>query len=248
MKKANFGFKEVEETKKEKLVQNVFTTVASKYDIMNDVMSFGLHHIWKDMVIEEIKPSYYDTLLDVACGTGDISRKFLEAGGKEAYLCDLNQAMLDAGKQKMLDEYAYLNNKMHYICGNAESLPFKDNSFGYYTISFGIRNVTHIDKALKEAHRVLKKGGKFICLELCSTHEGLIRKFYDFYSFKVIPKIGKMITGSEDSYSYLVESIRKFPKPEKFSLMIENAGFDNIKYRTLTFGVVAIHTAYKVRD
>ncbi len=246
MRKVNFGFKEVEEAQKEKLVQNVFTTVASKYDLMNDLMSFGFHHIWKDIVIEEIRPRSYDTLLDVACGTGDISRKFLEAGGKEAYLCDLNQAMLDAGKHKIINEYFHLYNKMHFICGNAEELPFENNSFEYYTISFGIRNVTHIDRALKEAHRVLNKGGKFICLELCNTHQGLIKKFYDFYSFKVIPRVGKLITGSESSYNYLVESIRKFPKPEKFSLMIENAGFQNVKYKTLTFGVVAIHIAYKV--
>lgn len=198
------------------------------------------------MVIEEIKPSYYETLLDVAGGTGDISKKFLEAGGKEVFVCDLNQAMLDAGKEKMLAEYPYFKDKMHFICANAESLPFEDNSFEYFTISFGIRNVTHIDQALKEAFRVLKKGGKFICLELCNTHEGLVRKFYDFYSFKIIPKVGKMITGSEDSYSYLVESIRKFPKPEKFAQMIENAGFEYVRYKTLTFGVVAIHTGYKI--
>jgi demethylmenaquinone methyltransferase/2-methoxy-6-polyprenyl-1,4-benzoquinol methylase len=246
MKKSNFGFKEVDEDKKESLVQNVFTRVANKYDLMNDLMSFGLHHTWKTQVIDEIKPTSEDILLDVACGTGDISKKFIEAGGKEAYLCDLNQAMLDAGKHKLAQANPRILKNMNFVCANAEELPFADNLFDYYTISFGIRNVTHIEKVISEALRVLKPGGKFICLELCNTHQGIIKKIYDLYSFKIIPKIGKIITGSEDSYSYLVESVRKFPKPERFSLMIESAGFDTVRFKLLTFGVVAIHTAYKI--
>jgi demethylmenaquinone methyltransferase/2-methoxy-6-polyprenyl-1,4-benzoquinol methylase len=246
MTETHFGFKKVAEEKKEELVQNVFTTVATKYDLMNDLMSLGLHHSWKDQVIREIRPTSKDILLDVACGTGDISKRFLEAGGKEAYLCDLNQAMLDAGKQKTTEDKFKFINRMHWVCGNAEDLPFEDDSFDYYTISFGIRNVTHIDKALKEAHGTLKWGGKFVCLELSNTQEGMLRSFYDFYSFRIIPRIGKMITGSEDSYQYLVESIRKFPKPEKFALMIENAGFKKVSFRTYTFGVVAIHVGHKI--
>lgn len=238
--KTHFGFKDVDESIKENMVQDVFSTVASKYDIMNDLMSFGLHRLWKDEMIRELHPSTDDELLDVAGGTGDISWKYLQAGGGKATVCDLNKEMLEQGKLK------YTSDKMAWVHGNAENLPFEDNKFDFYTISFGIRNVTHIDKALKEANRVLKPGGKFVCLEFSNVSNDIIKKFYDFYSFTVIPNIGKLIANSPESYEYLVESIRKFPTATKFEDMIKEAGFNFTEYRKLCFGVVAIHIGYKV--
>jgi demethylmenaquinone methyltransferase/2-methoxy-6-polyprenyl-1,4-benzoquinol methylase len=238
--KTHFGFKEVNKTAKEKMVQDVFSTVASKYDIMNDLMSFGLHRLWKDEMIKELHPSTDEQLLDVAGGTGDISWKYIQAGGGKATVCDLNKEMLEQGKIK------YQSNKMLWVHGNAEDLPFEDDKFDLYTISFGIRNVTNIDKALKEAYRVLKPNGKFVCLEFSNVSNEIIKKFYDFYSFTIIPNIGKFIANSPESYEYLVESIRKFPTAMKFESMIKSAGFNFTEYRKLCFGVVAIHIGYKV--
>jgi len=238
--KTHFGFKEVETEKKQTMVQGVFSTVASKYDIMNDFMSFGLHRLWKDEAIKELHPSSEDVLLDVAGGTGDISWKYLQAGGGRAVVSDLNKEMLEQGKLK------YKTNRLSWVHANAEELPFEDNQFDYYTVSFGIRNVTHIDKALKEAHRVLKPGGKFVCLEFSNVSNELVKKIYDFYSFKIIPKVGKIIADSPESYEYLVESIRKFPSAIAFSEMIKEAGFNCVEYRKMTFGIVAIHVGYKV--
>lgn len=245
MAKTNFGFKEVEVELKEPLVQQIFSTVAPKYDMMNDLMSMGLHRLWKDALIAELNPKNNDILLDVAGGTGDIAYKFLKAGGKEVVLCDLNPEMLQYGKAKILQKYPHLYPQINWVQGNAESLPFEDNIFDYYSIAFGIRNVTNIKAALAEAYRVLKPGGKFVCLELCDINSKLLKRIYDFYSFKIIPKIGKRITGSAESYQYLVESIRKFPSPPRFQLMIEETGFNKVKYRKFTFGVIALHIAYK---
>ncbi len=238
--KTHFGFKEVETEKKQTMVQGVFSTVASKYDIMNDFMSFGLHRLWKDEAIKELHPSSEDVLLDVAGGTGDISWKYLQAGGGRAVVSDLNKEMLEQGKLK------YKTDRLSWVHANAEELPFEDNQFDYYTVSFGIRNVTHIDKALREAHRVLKPGGKFVCLEFSNVSNELVKKIYDFYSFKIIPKVGKIIADSPESYEYLVESIRKFPSAIAFSEMIKEAGFNCVEYRKMTFGIVAIHVGYKV--
>lgn len=238
--KTHFGFKEVETTKKQRMVQRVFSTVASKYDIMNDLMSFGLHRLWKDEVIKELHPSSDDILLDVAGGTGDISWKYLQAGGGSAVVSDLNPEMLEQGKLK------YDSDKLSWVHANAEELPFGDNQFDFYTISFGIRNVTHIDKVLEEAYRVLKPGGKFVCLEFSNVTNEVIQKFYDFYSFTVIPMIGKFIANSPESYEYLVESIRKFPTAIAFEDIIKNAGFNCTEFRKMSFGVVAVHVGYKV--
>lgn len=240
-KTTHFGFKTVEHQSKQILVQDVFSTVASKYDLMNDLMSFGLHRFWKDEVIQELNPDSELSLLDVAGGTGDIAYKFLKAGGGQATVFDLNKEMLENGKLK------YPNSDIKWINGNAEKLPFQDESFDLYTISFGIRNVTNIDIALKEAHRVLKVGGKFVCLEFSNVSNSAIKKVYDFYSFKLIPKIGEKVTGSKESYDYLVESIRKFPTAEKFKTMIEDAGFEETHYRKFSFGAVAMHVGYKVK-
>ncbi len=238
--KTHFGFKEVETKKKQGMVQGVFSTVASKYDIMNDLMSFGLHRLWKDEAIKELQPSSDDVLLDVAGGTGDISWRFLQAGGGSAVVSDLNKEMLEQGKLK------HSSDKLSWIHANAEELPFGDNQFDFYTISFGIRNVTHIDKVLKEAHRVLKPGGKFVCLEFSNVTNEVVKKFYDFYSFTIIPMIGKFVADSPQSYEYLVESIRKFPTAIAFADMIKDAGFNCIEFRKMSFGVVAIHVGYKV--
>lgn len=238
--KVDFGFREVEENEKETLVQGVFSSVATNYDLMNDFMSFGLHRLWKDEVIKEIRPYSHEQLLDVAGGTGDIAYKFLQAGGEHATVLDLNQEMLAAGKLK------YPNAGMSWVHGNAEDLPIDDDSFDYYTISFGIRNVTHIDKVIREAHRVLKPGGKFVCLEFSNVTNDLISKFYDFYSFKVIPFVGEKIANDKAAYDYLVESIRKFPTAPTFKNMIEKEGFEIVEYRKMCFGVVAIHTGYKI--
>ncbi len=238
--KTHFGFKEVETKKKQGMVQGVFSTVASKYDIMNDLMSFGLHRLWKDEAIKELQPSSDDVLLDVAGGTGDISWRFLQAGGGSAVVSDLNKEMLEQGKLK------HSSDKLSWVHANAEELPFGDNQFDFYTISFGIRNVTHIDKVLKEAHRVLKPGGKFVCLEFSNVTNEVVKKFYDFYSFTIIPMIGKFVADSPQSYEYLVESIRKFPTAIAFADMIKDAGFNCIEFRKMSFGVVAIHVGYKV--
>lgn len=240
MPKTHFGFQSVDLDQKEKLVQGVFTDVAAKYDLMNDLMSFGLHHLWKDALIKELSPCDYEVLLDVAGGTGDIAALYLEHGGASATVCDLNNEMLKEGKKKRGDL------PIQWVHGNAESLPFDNDQFDHYTISFGIRNVTNIDKALKEAHRVLKFGGKIAILELSNVSIPVLRQLYDYYSFKVIPWVGEKVTGSRSSYQYLIESVRKFPKAETFKMMMLDAGFKDVSYRKLTFGVVAIHIGYKV--
>ncbi len=237
-RKADFGFKQVAEEQKQSLVQGVFSSVAHKYDLMNDLMSFGMHRLWKRELLKEITPCADQTLLDVAGGTGDVAHMFLKAGGKSATVADLNKAMLASGKKRY-------PKGIKWVHANAETLPFKDHQFDYYTISFGIRNVTHIDKALKEAYRVLKPGGKFVCLEFSNVNNAVVRKLYDWYSFNAIPKIGKMIANDEDAYRYLVESIRRFPKATRFEHMIKQAGFNFTEFHKLTFGVVAIHIGYK---
>jgi demethylmenaquinone methyltransferase/2-methoxy-6-polyprenyl-1,4-benzoquinol methylase len=238
-KKAKFGFKDVEAGEKEPLVQGVFSSVASKYDLMNDLMSFGLHKSWKQDLINEMSPSKDDILLDVAGGTGDVAHRFLKAGGGSAVVVDLNEQMLEAGKAKFSDS------RLAWVHANAEQLPFADESFDYYTISFGIRNVTNMDRALLEAFRVLKPMGKFLCLEFSQVNTPILSKLYDLYSFNVIPKIGKVIAGDEGAYQYLVESIKNFEPAPRFAKLIENAGFYDVDYIKLTFGVVAIHFGYK---
>lgn len=245
--KTSFGFKEVSKNEKKGLVNEVFSSVASKYDIMNDLMSGGLHRLWKKRVLEEITdPS--GKLLDMASGSGDLAISFYKKSRDEFDIepkitaCDANEDMLKVGREKALDSGI---TDIKYFTSFAEKLPFKDNSFDYYLVSFGIRNFSDIDQALKEAMRVLKPGGKFICLEFSKLNEGILSKIYESYSMNIIPKIGKIVTGDEDSYKYLVESIRKFPSRDEFKNIIEKAGFSNVKYYNMTFGTVAIHTGYK---
>ena len=240
----HFGFKTIDSAAKERMVGEVFSSVASNYDVMNDVMSAGVHHAWKDRMIKTLAPSAGTKLLDVAGGTGDIAFRFLKAADKSnVTVCDINADMLGEGRKRSIDKNRL--NGIEWVCGNAESLPVPDMSYDYYTIAFGIRNVTHINKALEEAYRVLKPGGKFVCLEFSHVTNALLAKFYEAYSFKVIPTMGKWITGDAESYQYLVESIQKFPKQEDFAKMIREAGFSQVRYKNLTGGVVAIHSGWR---
>lgn len=240
-----FGEKQVSPEEKTGLVIDVFDSVAKKYDIMNDLMSGGLHRIWKDRLIRMIRPRPGQKFLDVAGGTGDIAFRIRKKTGPNTAITvfDLNQHMLDVGRDRAVD-HGWLND-FEWITGNAESLPFPDNSFDVYTIAFGLRNVTHIDTALKEAFRVLKPGGQFYCLEFSRVDQPLLSKAYDAWSFYAIPRIGKAITGDQESYQYLVESIRKFPSQRKLARRIEDAGFASSKYWNLSAGIVAIHKGIK---
>jgi ubiquinone/menaquinone biosynthesis methyltransferase len=240
-----FGFQPVEEHAKEGMVQSVFSHVASRYDIMNDLMSAGLHHGWKERLMDRLRPTPHMHLLDVAGGTGDIAFRFLKRGGGHVTLADLNPEMLEVGKGRALDKNLDAD-RLQWHCANAEQLPFEDNSYDAYTISFGIRNVTHIDAALQEAYRVLHYGGHFLCLEFSMPSNRLLRTLYDNYSFAVIPKMGEMITGDKASYQYLIESIRQFPTPDTFAEMIKAAGFSQVNYETLQGGIVAIHSGWKI--
>lgn len=239
-----FGFKKVAMADKAKMVGNVFTSVASRYDLMNDAMSFGVHHLWKDQLCALV-PQHAENILDVAGGTGDIALRCLKNADKnrKITICDINYEMLTEGKNKAIDKG--ILSGITYVQGDAEKLPFADNSFDCYTVAFGIRNMTDINAALYESYRVLKPGGKFLCLEFSKVNSEIMQKLYDLYSFKVIPKIGALIAGDEGSYRYLSESIRQFPDQETFSHMIKNAGYRNVTYRNITCGVVAIHMGYK---
>lgn len=248
MNQTNFGFKKIEANEKQSLVNSVFSNVADKYDLMNDLMSFGMHRLWKDEFIRQI-PNLNSNILDVASGSGDIALKLAKKAKDRGNnisltLSDINEEMLRQAKKKSIDLNLFQNLK--FTVASAEELPFPDNSFDYYTIAFGIRNVPDINKALKEAYRVLKPMGKFICLEFSKVKESLLQDFYKFYSFNVIPKIGQIITGNKEAYDYLVESIDLFPSQDEFRIMIKEAGFEEINYKNLSGGIVAIHSAYKL--
>ncbi len=242
MSKTHFGFKQVDENAKENMVRGVFSSVADKYDVMNDLMSFGLHRWWKHEMVKKLDISRGDKYLDVAGGSGDISFK-VWANGAEVTLTDINPDMLRQGKNKAIDNN--IIERINFAVADAEKLQFKNNSFDRAGIAFGIRNVTHIDKALGEFHRVLKPGGKFVCLEFSNVENEIIRRFYDLYSFNIIPKIGQVVADDEASYQYLVESIRQFPPADEFKAMIEKAGFRDVGYKKMTHGVVAIHWGVK---
>ena len=241
----HFGFQTVPESEKANKVQNVFTSVAGKYDIMNDIMSAGIHRIWKESMMNWLLPKPGQKLLDVAGGTGDISLKFLErAGSGHATVLDLTEKMLAVGKARAKDSGA--PKCLDWVVGDAMALPFQDNLFDVYTISFGIRNVTHPYRALTEAHRVLKPGGRLMVLEFSQIPIPLVQKAYDLYSFKIIPELGKLITGDRESYQYLVESIRNFPDQENFLKLLNEASFENTSYRNLSLGIAAIHSGWKI--
>ena len=244
-----FGFRRVEEPERQGLVNRVFASVAERYDLMNDLMSGGLHRLWKRDLIAALNPprgTQSFRLLDVAGGTGDVSLRFARASGPNAtaVLCDISPEMIAVGQRRV--EEAGLGGRISFVEGNAETLPFEDRSFDAYTIAFGIRNVTHIDNALSEAFRVLKVGGHFLCLEFSQVQVPILDRLYDFHSFEVIPRLGKTVAGDAESYRYLVESIRRFPNQERFAQMVREAGFSRVSYRNLTGGVAAIHSGWKI--
>jgi len=248
-KTTHFGFRDVPLDDKQRLVNDVFHSVASRYDLMNDLMSGGLHRAWKNIMITTLNPPRSDrafALLDVAGGTGDIAFRAAEASGTgfRATVCDINGDMLAVGRDRA--EKRHLADRVSFVEGNAETLAFPDRSFDGYTIAFGIRNVPRIDLALKEAYRVLKPGGRFLCLEFSSVEVPGLDRLYDLFSFKVIPQLGRVVTGDAESYQYLVESIRKFPKPAAFADMIHAAGFARVNWQTLSGGIVALHSGWRL--
>ncbi len=241
----HFGNQTVPEAEKAGMVHGVFTRVASKYDVMNDLMSGGVHRLWKDAMMDWLVPRPGQRLLDVAGGTGDVAFRFLKrAPGASAVVLDMTESMLIAGRKRA--EADRLAGNLDWVVGDAMALPFPANSFDAYTISFGIRNVTRIADALSEAFRVLRPGGRLMVLEFSRIPNDLLQKAYDLYSFNVIPVMGQVVTGDRDSYQYLVESIRKFPDQETFAGMIRKAGFDQVKYRNMTLGVAALHSGWKI--
>jgi len=248
MADTHFGAHQVPLEDKQALVDDVFHSVAQRYDLMNDLMSFGLHRAWKDALITALNPpkSRPFALLDVAGGTGDIAFRAVAAGGEETRVtvCDINPDMLAVGRERAArhpDGAA-----ITFTEGNAEALPFADRSFDAVTIAFGIRNVPRIDAALREAFRVLKIGGKFLCLEFSAVDVPGLDRLYDFYSFNVIPALGRAVAGDAESYRYLVESIRRFPKPEAFAAMLRTAGFSRVSYQQMTGGIVALHSGWRL--
>ncbi|MDU6747427.1 MAG: bifunctional demethylmenaquinone methyltransferase/2-methoxy-6-polyprenyl-1,4-benzoquinol methylase UbiE [Bradyrhizobium sp.] len=245
----HFGFRDVPLGEKQTLVNDVFHSVAQRYDLMNDLMSAGLHRVWKDIMINTLNPPKSAApfaLLDVAGGTGDISfRAARKAGaGFHATVCDINGDMLEVGRQRALKQY--LEDKVSFVEGNAEKLAFPDRSFDAYTIAFGIRNVPQIELALAEAYRVLMHGGRFLCLEFSTVEAPGLDKLYDLFSFNVIPQLGRAVTGDAESYRYLVESIRQFPRPNAFAEMISAAGFSRVSWQTLSGGIVALHSGWRL--
>ncbi|MGR3322709.1 MAG: bifunctional demethylmenaquinone methyltransferase/2-methoxy-6-polyprenyl-1,4-benzoquinol methylase UbiE [Pseudooceanicola sp.] len=244
-KTTHFGFQEIPEEQKAGRVRGVFGSVASKYDVMNDVMSLGIHRIWKDAMMDWLAPRPGQRLLDVAGGTGDISFRFLARAGRgHATVLDLTEPMLVEGRKRA--EAARMADSLYWVVGDAMALPFADNSFDVYTISFGIRNVTRPETALAEAYRVLKPGGRLMVLEFSQIPTPGLQWAYDRYSFNLIPAMGQVIANDRDSYQYLVESIRKFPDQETFLGMVRQAGFEQAKYRNLSMGIACLHSGWKL--
>lgn len=256
----HFGFQTVKESEKDEKVHKVFEEVAQSYDLMNDALSVGIHRLWKDMFIERLGASRGTKLLDMAGGTGDIAFRYLKylnnlpPSDVQSHLTisDINQNMLDVGR-KRAEKLGFVNGSgavsnctIDWVCANAEQLPFEDNTFTAYTIAFGVRNCTHIDKVLSEAYRVLAPGGRFMCLEFSQLNNETLQWVYDQYSFHVIPPMGQVLAGQWEAYQYLVESIRKFPKKVDFEKMIRDSGFNCVTYEDLTFGMVSIHSGFKL--
>jgi demethylmenaquinone methyltransferase/2-methoxy-6-polyprenyl-1,4-benzoquinol methylase len=249
----DFGFRRVAEREKAPLVRALFESVASRYDLMNDLMSAGIHRWWKAELVGELKPRPGQRLLDVAGGTGDIALRALPrlvpgreaaAAGGGAIVCDVSATMLGIGRARALDQG--ILDGIEWLCADAERLPVADRSVDLYTIAFGLRNVTHIGSALAEARRVLKPGGRFLCLEFTPEITPLLQPLYDLYSFQIVPLLGGIVTGHRDAYTYLVESIRRFPRQSELAQMIADAGLDRGKFRNLTGGVAAFHSAWRL--
>ena len=248
MADTHFGARQVPLADKQALVDDVFHSVAPRYDLMNDLMSLGLHRAWKDALVTALDPPRRRpfALLDIAGGTGDVALRAIAAGGEftRATVCDINPDMLAVGRERAAARH--LGDALTFTEGNAEALPFADRSFDAVTIAFGIRNVPRIDVALAEAFRVLRIGGKFLCLEFSAVDVPGLDRLYDFYSFNVIPALGRAVTGDAESYRYLVESIRRFPKPEAFAAMLRAAGFKRVSFAQMTGGIVALHCGWRL--
>jgi demethylmenaquinone methyltransferase/2-methoxy-6-polyprenyl-1,4-benzoquinol methylase len=249
----DFGFRRVHETEKAPLVRALFGNVAPRYDLMNDLMSAGIHRWWKSEMVALLKPRPGQRLLDVAGGTGDIALRALPrllGEGRPApavavaVVCDASAAMLAIGRARALDQGILTG--IEWVCADAERLPMADRSVDLYTVGFGLRNVTHLDRALAEAYRVLQPGGRFLCLEFTPEISPLLQPLYDLYSFQFVPLLGQIVTGDRDAYSYLVESIRRFPRQSELAEMIARAGLDQVKFRNLTGGVAALHSAWRL--
>jgi len=244
-----FGFRDVESAERQSRVNAVFSSVAERYDLMNDLMSGGLHRLWKSDLVTMLNPPRGGQTfrhLDVAGGTGDVALKVVRRGGANvtSVICDISPEMLEVGRRRV--EKRGLDHRIACVEGNAEALPFDAGAFDAYTIAFGIRNVTHIETALRDAYRVLKPGGRFLCLEFSQVDVPVLDTLYDVHSFHVIPRLGQLFAGDRQSYEYLVESIRRFPDQEMFADMIRDAGFSQVRYRNLTGGVAAIHSGWKI--
>lgn len=243
--KTHFGYKDVNKNQKESLVADVFHSVAAKYDIMNDVMSFGVHRLWKRFTIDASNVRPGQKVLDLAGGTGDLTRKFSEIVGDsgQVVLADINDSMIKVGREKLHNLGAVGN--IEYVQANAQALPFAENTFDLVTIAFGLRNVTDKDEALRSIYRVLKPGGRLLVLEFSKPEQEWLNKAYDFYSFKILPEMGGLIANDKESYQYLSESIRMHPNQETLKSMMETAGFDQVEYTNLTGGIVALHKGFK---
>ena len=249
----HFGFEEIAESDKAPRVRGVFESVAKRYDLMNDLMSGGIHRLWKSALIDWLDPRPGLSLLDVAGGTGDIAQRVLERVGAARAgaitMCDLTPEMLAIGRARALDRGLVgtaCPNGLHWVCGDAQDLPLPDRSFDACTIAFGLRNVTRIERALSEARRVLKPGGRFLCLEFSHVVLPALAQIYDLYSFKVLPALGARVAGDAAAYRYLAESIRRFPAQDDLAALISEAGFDQVRYRNLTGGIAALHSAWRI--
>ncbi|KAH8345208.1 2-methoxy-6-polyprenyl-1,4-benzoquinol methylase, mitochondrial [Drosophila kikkawai] len=255
----HFGFQTVRESEKEQKVHQVFEQVAQSYDMMNDALSLGIHRVWKDIFVERLGPVHGMRLLDMAGGTGDITFRYLRYLANQpnpkqrlshVTVSDINQHMLDVGEERAkrlgLTADKLPNSTIAWKCADAEKLPFESDSYTAYTIAFGVRNVTRVDKVLAEAYRVLQPGGRFMCLEFSHLTNETMQWLYDQYSFQLIPPMGQLLAGQWQAYQYLVESIRRFPKQEQFKQMIQEAGFEQVSYENLTFGMVSIHSGFKL--
>jgi len=245
---APFGSRQVPLEDKQALVDDVFHSVARRYDLMNDLMSFGLHRAWKEALVTAVNPpkNLPFALIDIAGGTGDVALRVVERGGAEtrATVCDINADMLEVGRERAAARS--LGEAIAFAEANAEALPFKDKSFDAATIAFGIRNVPRIEQALAEAYRVLKIGGKFLCLEFSAVDVPGLDRLYDFYSFNLIPALGRIVAGDAESYRYLVESIRRFPNPQNFAAMLRAAGFARVSFQPMSGGIVALHSGWRL--
>jgi demethylmenaquinone methyltransferase / 2-methoxy-6-polyprenyl-1,4-benzoquinol methylase len=239
----HFGYRSVGEDEKAPLVKDVFSSVAGRYDLMNDLMSMGIHRLWKAAMLDWLHPTPTMRLLDVGGGTGDIALRFCDRGGGAVAVVDINEQMLAVGRDRAFD--AGRSQQIAWMCGDAERLPIADSSVDAYTIAFCLRNVTRIEKALAEARRVLKPGGRFLCLEFSRVEMPTLSQIYDQYSFRVLPVLGQIVAGNADAYRYLVESIRRFPPQDDLARMIAAAGLDVVRYRNLSGGIAALHSAWR---